>query len=171
MPYEWITPEPAPDIHDAPVAQLHLWPYRSLLRRDFVTFISVTAGLVLLPLLTVIGSPVLWGLLPFFIIVVGGMWLALGRSYKDGEILEDLRIWPDRITLDHHTARSGLKSWEANPYWVQVKIDRHNERIPNYLTLKGNDREVELGAFLSEDERAALYDTLQDKIRIALNTR
>ena len=164
MPYEWVTP----DGPDAPVAELHLWPYRALLRRDFVIFISATTALIFVPLLATIGSPVLWGLLPFFIIAVASIWYAINRSYKDGEILEQLRIWPDRMTLDHIHPRQGRKSWQANPYWVHVKIDRKNERITNYLTLKGNDREVELGAFLPEDERAALYDEVSRAIRDAL---
>ncbi|MCW1952088.1 MAG: DUF2244 domain-containing protein [Octadecabacter sp.] len=161
MPYEWITPTGP----DAPKDELHLWPYRSLLRRDFVVFISATVLLIVVPLFAVIGSAVLWGLLPFFIIAVWGMWYALQRSYKDGEILEELRIWPDRMTLTHTHPRRGVQTWDANPYWVHVKIDRHNERIVNYLTLKGADREVELGRFLSEDERAALYDDLTQRLR------
>ncbi|SMX32975.1 DUF2244 domain-containing protein [Octadecabacter ascidiaceicola] len=161
MPYEWIKPSGP----DAPNAELHLWPYRSLLRRDFVVFISATVLLIVVPLLAVIGSPVLWGLLPFFIIAVAGIWYALQRSYKDGEILEELRIWPDRMSLDHIHPRHGTKSWEANPYWVHVKIDRKNERIVNYLTLKGANREVELGRFLSEDERASLHDDLTQRLR------
>ena len=166
MPYEWITPKSAPN---APSAELHLWPYRSLLRRDFVVFISGSAAIILLPLLAVLGSPVMWGLLPFFIITVSGVWYAINRSYKDGEILEELRIWPDLITLDHIHPRRGRKSWECNPYWVQLKIDKKNERIVNYITLKGSEREVELGAFLSEDERAVLYDEVDRAMRDAIN--
>jgi len=166
MPYEWISP-PDPEPDGAPLFELHLWPYRSLLRRDFVVFISGTVLLILLPLLAVLGSPVLWGLLPFFAIALGGIWYAIHRSYKDGEILEELRIWPDRMTLDHMNPRRGHMTWDGNPYWVQLKLDPKNERVPNYITLKGSDREVELGAFLSEDERAVLYDELDDAIRAA----
>ncbi len=163
MPYEWITPaDPTP--RSAPQAEVHLWPYRSLPRRDFVTFIAATALMILLPLLAVLGSPVLWGLLPFFIAALGGIWYALQRNQRDGEILEILRIWPDTITLDH-TSRRGHHTWSANPYWVRLKIDPHNERTPNYLTLTGSDRTVELGAFLSDDERAVLYDDLNRKLR------
>ena len=164
MPYEWIK---TTNDADAPTAELHLWPYRSLLRRDFVMFMAGTVAIVMLPLLVVLGSPVLWGLLPFFMLTVGGVWYALQRNQRDGEILEELRIWPDRMTLDHVHPRRGRKSWEANPYWVEVKIDRKNERIVNYLTLKGGEREVELGAFLSEDERATLYDELTRVLRDA----
>lgn len=164
MPYEWISPND-PDARSAPVAELHLWPYRSLLRKDFVTFIAATAAMVLLPLLAVMGSPVLWGLLPFFIITVAGIWYALQRNQKDGEILEELRIWPDRMTLDHVHPRRGRLTWAANPYWVHVKLDPKHEKTPNYITLKGADREVELGAFLTEDERAVLYDDLTERLR------
>lgn len=167
MPYEWIKSED-PDARSTPVAEVHLWPYRSLLRRDFVTFIAATAAMVLLPLIAVMGSPVLWGLLPFFALAVGGIWFALQRNQKDGEILEELRIWPDRVTLDHHHPRRGHLTWDANPYWVQVKLDPKHEKIPNYLTLKGSDREVELGAFLSDDERAALYDEVTTSLKLAL---
>lgn len=166
MPYEWIAPEdPAP--RQAPLAEVHLWPYRSLLRRDFVTFIAATAAMIVLPLIAVMGSPVLWGLLPFLALAVGGIWYALQRNQKDGEILEELRIWPDRITLDHTHPRRGHHTWEANPYWVQIKIDPHHEKIPNYITLKGADREVELGAFLSPEERPALYEELRHHLRMA----
>jgi uncharacterized membrane protein len=36
--------------------------------------------------------------------------------------------------------------------------------VPNYVTLRGGDREVEIGAFLSADERAALYDELTHRL-------
>jgi len=167
MPYEWI------DSHgkEAPQVELHLWPYRSLLRKDFVLFIGGTCLIVLLPLLVLLGSPVLWALLPFFAIAVGGVWYAINHSYKSGEILEELRIWPDRMTLDHMHPRKGHHTWEGNPYWVQLKIDPKHERITNYITLKGSDREVELGAFLPEDERAVLYSELQDRLRMVQNAR
>lgn len=160
MPYEWITPT-APN---APQVELHLWPYRSLPRRGFVTFIGATAIMVTLPLLAVLGSSILWGLLPFFILAVVGIWYALQRNQRDGEILEILRIWPDLITLDH-TSRHGHHTWDANPYWVRIKIDTHHDRISNYITLTGSERTVELGAFLPEDERRVLFDELETALR------
>jgi len=80
MPYEW-TPEP-PDAK--PEWQLSLWPYRSLLRRHFVFFIGATVALCAFPLLMVLGKAVLWGLLPFFALVIAGVWYALHVSYRPG---------------------------------------------------------------------------------------
>ena len=36
--------------------------------------------------------------------------------------------------------------------------------MPHYVTLCGKGREVEIGAFLSEDERVSLYDELSDRL-------
>ena len=54
MPYEWTPSPPIKDSH----WQLSLWPYRSLLRKDFVLFIGATAALVSLPWLTLRGKAV-----------------------------------------------------------------------------------------------------------------
>ena len=40
-------------------------------------------------------------------------------------------------------------------------LDETGGRVRNSLTLKGEGREVELGAFLSEAERVALHRELQ----------
>ena len=50
--------------------------------------------------------------------------------------------------------------WQANPHWVRVKIQPEG-RPQNYLTLKGGGREIELGAFLSPEERADLAEQIE----------
>jgi uncharacterized membrane protein len=52
-----------------------------------------------------------------------------------------------------------VRRWHANPAWVRLSLFE-NGRVEKYLTLKGNGREIELGAFLSPPERAALYADL-----------
>lgn len=153
MPYEWLPPT-------GDTKRLHLWPYRSLPRRGFVWFIGGTATLITLPLAATLGTPVLWGILPFLILAISGVWYALQRSYKDGEILEDLTLTPAKITLIRHGPHGKFQTWEANPHWVRVDLHPTSGPVPNYITLKGGPREVELGAFLSEDERLALVTEL-----------
>ena len=153
MPYE-LLPSPGTE------TRLHLWPYRSLPKQGFVWFIGGTAALIALPLVTLIGSPVLWGMLPFLVATVAAIWWALKRSYRDGQILEDLTLTPTLITLTRHGPRGQRQHWEANPYWVRVVRHATGGPVPNYLTLQGGPREVELGAFLSEDERVTLHSDL-----------
>lgn len=143
---------------------MHLWPHRSLTARGFVAFFAVTAGLIALPALSVLGSPILWGLIPFFVLAIGGMWLAIRRNQRDTEIIEDLVVTADRMELVRHGPRGRRQAWQANPYWVQVTLHQTGGPVPNYLTLKGEGREVEIGAFLSEEERVALTRELRDAL-------
>jgi uncharacterized membrane protein len=158
MPYLWTTPAPAPD---APLAELRLWPHRSLPPQGFVVFFGITAALIAVPLLAVIGSPVLWGVLPFFIATFAAMWWGLKRSWSDRAMVEELCLWPDRVTLTRTGPRRNHQAWEANPHWVRVTLYPRGGPVENYLTLTGAGREVEIGAFLSEDERIALRGELQ----------
>lgn len=161
MPYEWT---PAPP-HDTSDWQLSLWPYRSLLRRDFVLFIGATATIIALPLITVLGTAVLWGLLPFFALMLWGLWTALNISYKRGEVLEELTVDETTAYLTRHNPKGPPQEWAANRYWVTVHLHLKGGPVDNYITLRGGDREVEIGAFLDADERLALYDELKRSLR------
>ena len=116
-------------------------------------------GLISVPLLTVIGTPVLWFLLVPFALVVGLTWAMIERSYRDGDLIEELRLSRDLMRLVRRDPDGRQRDWEANPYWVRVRLHPEGP-VENYLTLSGGPREVELGAFLSPDERAALKDDL-----------
>lgn len=158
MPYEWISTTPE-------ASELHLWPYRSLRRRGMVVFIAITASLLALPLLVLIGSPILWGLLPFIVAAVVGIWLALQRSYRDGEIIEVLRLSPNDMHLTRHGPRGRRQDWQANPHWVHITLHATGGPVPQYLTLRGAGREVELGAFLTAEERRNIERDLRRALR------
>jgi len=158
MPYEWLPPDYGTD-------RLHLWPHRSLTQSGFVWFIGGTAGLIAVPLVAVLGSPVLWALLPFLLGTIWAIWFALRKNGRDRDIVEDLTLSPARITLSRHGPRGKRLDWEANPYWVRVTLHPTAGPVPNYLTLKADAREVEVGAFLSEDERIALRQDLEERLR------
>jgi uncharacterized membrane protein len=154
MPYQWLPPT-------GPEARVYLWPHRSLPRAGFVWFIGITAALIALPMLAVTGSPALWVILPFAAIAVAGVWFALKRSYRDGQVLEDMTLTPSMVTLTRHGPHGQRQAWEAHSRWVRVILHPTGGPVPNYLTLQGGPREVELGAFLSEDERIALRAEVQ----------
>ena len=157
MPYEWLPSDGGED-------RLHLWPHRSLDQRGFVWFVGLTAALIAVPLLGILGSPVVWALLPFLLTAIWAIWFALRKNGRDRDIVEDLRLGRERITLVRHGPRGLRQDWEANPYWLRVSLHETGGPVPNYLTLKGEGREVELGAFLSEEERVALRAELQSRL-------
>ena len=157
MPYEWLPPA-------GDEQRLHLWPHRSLTQRGFVGFVGLTAALIAVPLFGTLGSPVLWALLPFLLGTIWAIWFALRKNGRDRDIVEELTLTPGRIGLVRHGPKGQRQDWEANPYWVRAVLHETGGPVPNYLTLKGGGREVELGAFLSEEERIALKGEIDAKL-------
>ncbi len=170
MPYEWEDLTHGAPVKtgafcyaddDAPALRITLWPHRSLPRRGFVAFIAITFAMLMIPLLGLLGTLALWGLLPFLLGALALMWYFLERSYKDAALTEVLSLWNDRIELVRRNPRGPLQDWQANPHWVRLTLRAEGGPVESYLTLKGNGREVELGAFLSPEERVALHDRLR----------
>ncbi|AXI54062.1 DUF2244 domain-containing protein [Sulfitobacter sp. JL08] len=155
MPYKWKTP-PAPKS----ASELQLWPHQSLPPKGFAAFIGATFVLIMIPLFPLIGSVVLWGVLPFLLLAVGGVWLALERSHRNAQILEVLTLSGETAHLVRHNPRGPAQEWDCNIYWAQVEMHKKDGPVPHYVTLRGEGREVEIGAFLSEEERISLYDDL-----------
>src|SRR5690554_2729433 len=120
MPYQWT--ETAPDVSGAVSHRLLLWPYRSLPRRGFVWFIGVTTVLLGLPMVALLGSSALWGLLPFEVLAVVGIWLALQHSYRSGETREELRLSASRLYLRRTDPGQPPREWETNTYWVRAML-------------------------------------------------
>ena len=148
---------------DPPVFSLSLRPHRSLSPKGFErVLIFVTIGLAI-PLGAFLGTPVGWGLLPFLVAALVGLYAAIQRSYRDARLHEELRLWPDLILVERHETDGRVLRWEANPYWVKLQL-RDDGAVESYLTLKGAGREIELGAFLSPEERVDVHATLQREL-------
>ena len=156
MPYRW-TQDLARDAR-----KLTLWPHNSLPPAGFAAFVGSTFIMATLPLYGLLGTAVLWGLLPFLLIAIAALYWALRRNESDRRILEVLTLARDDLHLVRHEPRGRAREWHCNPYWVRVTLHPKGGPVPNYVTLSGAGREVEIGAFLSEDERKALYPELSD---------
>ncbi len=165
MPYSWSSdPQSAPlSRHDgtgaAPLA-LHLTAHNSLTPQGFVWFIGITSVLMCVPLMAFFGSVFWWGILGYLGLTLGAAWFALQRSWKRGSVHEHLEAWGDHLRLTRTNPNGQILDWEANPYWVRVVTHAADGPVPHYVTLCGAGRDVEIGAFLSEDERKALANEL-----------
>lgn len=159
MPYHW---SPAPNPEDG--ESLRLWPHQSLPKAGFVGFIGATAVLISVPLFALLGTVALWVLLPFLLAAVSALWLALSRSYRDNAIVEQLVLSPTLLHLTRTGPRNRHREWQTNPHWVRLTLHRTGGPVPNYVTLAAAGREIEIGAFLSEDERTALHADLAERL-------
>lgn len=159
MPYEWTSkPNVTPQT-------MRIWPYQSLPQRGMAAFVLATFTMISIPLIAMLGSILLWGLLPFAMAAVFGIWFALTRNHKARLIEEHLSIDENSARLIHQNTKGDVKEWDCNRYWVQVTKYDDDGPVPHYVTLRGNGREVEIGAFLSEEERIELYDDLLRALR------
>lgn len=144
---------------------MRLWPHESLPARGMAAFVLTTFTLILIPTLPLLGSVILWGLLPFLLLAVWGIYFALQRNHKSRQILEVLTLDEDEARLTRTNPKGDTQEWDCNRYWTQVTKYDAEGPVPHYVTLKGKGREVEIGAFLSEDERIALFDDLSRALK------
>ncbi len=153
MPYQWT------DTPEGPIV-LTLSAHNSLTPKGFVLMISLTAALISLPLVSVLGTALLWWMLPFLMAAVAALWYALRRSNRDRQISEVLGRQGDELTLTQQPGRGRAVSWTCNVYWVRAQMHKTGGPVEHYVTLSGAGRTVEIGRFLSEDERKTLYTEL-----------
>jgi uncharacterized membrane protein len=158
MPYR-TTPLPDDGI------ELTLWPHQSLTADGLVLFIGTTALLLALPVLANLGSVAAWVILASVGAALWGVWFAIARNRRTrAAVREILVIARDHVRLIRHDPDRHPRQWDANPHWVRLTLHPTGGPVPHYLTLNGNGREVELGAFLTEDERRALLPELQARL-------
>lgn len=118
-----------------------------------------------IPLYGLLGTVFFWTILPFILAMVAALWWGLERSYKDGDVVEELHFSGENLHLVHSPSKGENKSWECNVFWARAELHVAGGPVSNYVTLSGNGRTVEIGSFLSEDERKALFNELDDFLR------
>ncbi|MEM6889230.1 MAG: DUF2244 domain-containing protein [Pseudomonadota bacterium] len=155
MPYQW-TSKPG----DSPQT-LKLWPHNSLPQHGMAAFVLATFTLICIPAIALLGTPILWGLLPFLLAAVWAIYFALRYNRRTRQILEVLTLGEKQAQLVRTDPSGTTRDWACDRYWTTITKYEKDGPVPQYVTLKGKGREVEIGAFLSEDERVSLYDELQ----------
>lgn len=161
MPATWTSRAPGARAAEGPAYSLTLRPHNSMTPQGFVVFIAATAVLLAFPLGSLLGTAALWVMLPFLLGALALAWVMIRASVSRRDALfETLEIWEGRMTLLRHEPSGRELSWEGNPYWVRVRLHEKGGPVPNYVTLTGGPRDVELGSFLSPEEREALADDL-----------
>jgi len=155
---------------DAPIWETTLWPNRSLGRTGFRITMAILAIGFAIPVLPFMWAGGFWILLPFVITAFIALWLAFKMNNRQGRLREHISLWHNLLAIERHEVSGEVKRWQANPYWLRIKLVEEGGPIDNYLTLIGSDREIELGAFLSPEERAALKGELETHInRLDIN--
>jgi uncharacterized membrane protein len=155
------------DRNDRPLYVARLWPNRSLGPRGHRTVMQLAAAGLGLPMLALVGTTVFWGLVPFAAAALGGLWYGFRRNNFDGRLTEEVIVWRDEIRIERREPNGRVLRWNADPMQVRIRV-REAAKVEKYLTLRGSGREVELGAFLSPDERVLLAAEVEDALTRAI---
>ena len=115
-----------------------------------------------LSILALLDNGVMWIIAAALGTALIAIWVALKASWRRGTVREELAIWIDKVHLRRIDPDGSCQVWQANPYWVDVEMQQTGGPVPNYPTLCGRGRTVEIGSLLSEQSRPELAQYLQD---------
>ena len=138
--------------NDAPLFEAMLTPYRSLGRRGF----NVTMGLVGLVSL---GSGIAfvangaWPVIGFFGLDVLLLWVALRASNTSGRAREEVRVSRTELAIRKVSPRGAVRAVRYNPSWARFLVRRHEEIGVTHMSVVGEGRVTQIGAFLNPDDR------------------
>ena len=142
-----------------PVLDLKIWPHRSCSKHNFrIVFGFVALGLIAPPILF-LNLNMTIHILPFSIAALILFYFFCEKNFLDAKLTETLKIFPGNIVLHRSEPSGRVKTWTANPFWTRVNL-YENGPVEKYLTLKEKGIEVELGAFLTPQEREDLKNLL-----------
>ena len=105
-----------------------------------------------------------WPILPFAgleVLVLSWAFWHVQRRAGDGEVLV---VGDDYVDL---TRRSGgyVESFRFPRHWVRVELERRRVRnFPTRLKIGSHGRFVEIGRFLTDDERSSLAGALRGRL-------
>ncbi len=155
---------------DPPLYAVRLWPHRSLTPAGFRGFMAALGGGLAIPMIAVWGTPVAWFLAPFLLGALALVWSFVRANDRARRLTEELRLWPDLVAVERREPDGRVLRWNANPYWVRLDV-RDTPATARYLTVNGGGRTIELGAFLTPEEREALAVALRDALDRAVAAR
>lgn len=140
-----------------------LHPHRSLGRGGF----RLLMGAVILINLMVAGiclAAGAWPVVPFCGLDVLVLWLAFRVNYRDARLYERVRLTERDLTVQRVAWKTPERHWTFQPYWLRVRVDDRPSRR-HQVTLSSHGQSVEVGAFLSPEERAEFARALNDALR------
>jgi len=135
-----------------------LVPHRSLPRWGFILLISSFA-VALAAIGLSFWSLGAWPVAGFCGLEVFLVWGAFELNYRSGRRLETVRLDDAALRIDRIAPNGRSKYWAFEPGWVRVTIEYERDQS-NRLVLSSHGRRLQIGAFLTDDERSNLADAL-----------
>jgi uncharacterized membrane protein len=153
-------------IQAKPIFAATLTPHRSLSPTGKRIVIGLVAALALVPgiVFYIAGA---WPVVGFMGLDVLAIWIALTVSMRAGKQQEVVSLWPGALELKKIDAKGEEQILTFVPGNVRFVIDRDfNERV-QALWLRERDARVQLGSFLSPEEKQSFSKAFGAALRKA----
>ena len=139
-------------------------PNRSLSNQGTIfVFIFLALGLFI-PIIPFIGSHIGIALTLFSGCTFYLFLFFLGKNFQSGQKYEEIKISSEKIQIIHKEVNKEKLIWEGNPIWSQIIMEKRSKKMENYLTIREKGRYIELGTFLSPNERKNLNNKIQNAL-------
>ena len=135
-----------------------LMPNRSLGPRGFLILmgaicaVSFIAGLVFF----LAGA---WPVVGFLGLDVVLIYVAFKINYRRASIVENLRLTREHLTVERVNHWGETRTWRFSPAWLQIGLEDPGRR--RGLVLRSHGRSLEIGRFLTAEERLDLAGALR----------
>lgn len=126
-----------------------------------VLFVSVSTAI--LGVAFVCGLLGAWQVLPMSSLVVVSLGLGLAAGFRRTQVEEVVSIVGATIAIDKHLLRE-TEHYEFQRGWAQVVLVEPRppmEEFPSRLFIRSHGKQVQIGAFLDDEERHELATRLQ----------
>ena len=130
-----------------------LSPRGFFLLMAFIGLISFCAGIAF----ATIGA---WPVFGFFGIDILLVYFAFKLNYRDAKRYETIRLTEKALTVERFTPSGRRERWRFQPYWLKVEVE--DDPVPgSTVTLRSHGRIVEVGSFLSPEEKLDFANALR----------
>ena len=153
-------------IQAKPIFAATLTPHRSLSPTGKRVVIGLVAALALVPgiVFYIAGA---WPVVGFMGLDVLAIWIALTVSTRTGKQQEIVSLWPGALEVKKIDAKGSEQLLSFAPETIRFVIDRDfNERV-QALWIRERDGRVQLGAFLSAEEKLSFSKAFGAALRKA----
>ena len=138
----------------SPLFAVLLTPHRSLSPQGIRFVVAFTAIMASIPGIAffAMGAWPVVGLLGLDVVLL--TW-ALTASYADKDAFEEITLWPDALDIRRVNRKGRETSFSFNPFSVRFSVLRDGEDRVIALKIESREGEVEIGKFLTPDDKAS----------------
>jgi uncharacterized membrane protein len=136
-----------------------LTPHRSLGPSGFLVLMCCLGGASFATgvVFVLLGAWPVFGFLGLDVLLV---YLAFRANYRAARAYEEVTVTPSELTVRKVTPRGRVREWTANPLWVKLQQDIHEEFGVERLFLISRGRRLAIAGFLGPKEKLSFAQAL-----------